>query len=145
MYDLPGNLQKINKSASNSQVDEVEKLFLVKHLPKTVTMNADVLLNATEVSNNGYEGIFYYNGEFKNILGSRKSTINANLGLAEGIIKGENKKTVKMECVLDNIGPDKSFNNLVIIGMRVMCYVPNSFGSADADDKISIKLFNRYG
>mmetsp|Transcript_41894 Transcript_41894/g.48468 ORF Transcript_41894/g.48468 Transcript_41894/m.48468 type:complete len:133 (-) Transcript_41894:18-416(-) len=106
-------------------------------------MNVDVFENALELTTSEFDSIFHYTGEFKTLLNSSRSTVNV-MGLnREPIIRGGAKKTIKMVAKLDNLGPDKPNNDVVMVGIRVCVYNAEKFGSADAEEKLSLKLFNR--
>lgn len=106
-------------------------------------MNADLFEDAIELTNSLYETQFSYSGDFATALNGAKSTIVYDRSAPQALIKGDNKKCIKMEAKFDNLTAEKPNNNLALMGIRVCVYCTEKYGAPDADDKLSIKLFNR--
>lgn len=89
-----------------------------------------------------YDGLFMFTGEFYDLLAGRSTTLSTSKGSSDYLIKSD-KKSLKMECKFDNIADDKLNRDIVMTGIRVHIYVPEKYGDPEADNKVSIKLFNR--
>lgn len=143
IYPSPGSAQGGEKAQEGESTDSIQKYFTIDKLPKSVEMNADLFEDATELTNSAYDSQFKYTGDFATALGSNRSTIVYGRSVPDVLIKGENKKCIKMEAKFDNLTPDKPNNNLALMGLRICVYCPEKYGAPDADDKLYIKLFNR--
>lgn len=150
-------------------VDIYKKYLTVDKLPKKVTTNTDGLIcenepemndkfrdiinsnlfsnhtvfeDAVELNGGNFDGQFKYIGEFSEALDGKRPAVNNNRAAENPLIRSD-KKMYKVSFKLDNIGKEKNNNNYAIVGFRVLFYIADKYGSAEVDDKVTLKFLNR--
>ena len=123
IFPLPGQNSSSQGGQVHMPVDAIKKFFTLDKPPKSVKIKVDVFKQALKLTSYDFKNIFSYSGEFKTQLRSAKSTINVMNPRNDSIIKEGNKRVLKMQVKLDNIGSEKPNNDLVITGVRVLLSV----------------------
>lgn len=141
---MPGTQQSSEASKSTSmRGSNILSQFTIDQLPNSVKMNVDIFENAIELTTSQFDSVLKLSGEFKTLLGSNRSTINIMRPGTDSLIKGGNKKSIKLIAKLDTSTGDKLISNVIMTGIRVWLCNSEKFSSSNAEGMISIKLFNR--